>query len=207
MESQHEKKTKFPLQKQGWQWKKEKPIHDEVFSEKYLDISGAFWRRKMPFLEEQQQQPEKGRSGHIWIRVLQGIIFVFIANLGQISRLQMLLLRSRGGTVSKNDHHDDNDTQDENSIDFPFFTLRLGSVFPWLLIVSVIRRKLQICVKEDAIWISSLICRASSRIHYDHPGRAAGRQATTRKPSSIRASCLVSLFFLTDKCWSYWCGG
>ena len=32
---------------------------------------------------------EKGRSGHIWIRVLQGIIFVFIANLGQISRLQM----------------------------------------------------------------------------------------------------------------------
>ena len=27
--------------------------------------------------------------GHIWIRVLQGIIFVFIANLGQISRLQM----------------------------------------------------------------------------------------------------------------------
>ena len=42
MESQHEKK-KFPLQKQGLQCREEKPIHDEVFSEKYLDISGAFW--------------------------------------------------------------------------------------------------------------------------------------------------------------------
>ena len=28
-------------------------------------------------------------TGHIWIRVLQGIIFVFIANLGQKSPLQM----------------------------------------------------------------------------------------------------------------------
>ena len=72
----------------------------------FLGRFGAV-RRKMPFLEE---QPEKGRSGHIWIRVLQGIIFVFIANLGQISRLQMLLLRRRRNssccTVSKNDHHD-----------------------------------------------------------------------------------------------------
>ena len=154
----------------------------------------------MPFLEE-QQQPEKGRSGHIWIRVLQGIIFVFIANLGQISRLQMLLLRSRGGTVSKNDHHD-NDTQDENSIDFlAFFTLRLGSVFPWLLIVSVIRRKLQICVKEDAIWIiviliSSLICRPGF-IMIILGERQAGR-LESHHPSDPVVSSLF--FFLTDKC-------
>ena len=52
MESQHEKK-KFPLQKQGLQCREEKPIHDEVFSEKYLDISGAVWTpRKMPSLED-----------------------------------------------------------------------------------------------------------------------------------------------------------
>ena len=96
MESQHEKKQKkFPLQKQGLQCREEKPIHDEVFSEKYLDISGAVWTlRKMPSLEDRAEHQwaelrEKGRSGHIWIRVLQGIIFVFIANLGQISRLQM----------------------------------------------------------------------------------------------------------------------
>ena len=65
MESQHEKK-KFPLQKQGLQCREEKPIHDEVFSEKYLDISGAVWTlRKMPSLEdraEHQRGAERKRE-------------------------------------------------------------------------------------------------------------------------------------------------
>ena len=72
--------------------------------------------------------------------------------------------------------------------------------------VSVIRRKLQNLCKQTmmkmiASW-SSLICGSEeaavdesvswSRIHYDLLLR---HLAVTRKPSSIRASCLVSLFF------------
>ena len=70
--------------------------------------------------------------------------------------------------------------------------------------VSVIRRKLQICVSSMMmIEIQFAQCVSWSRIHYD----LTPSSCVTRKPSSIRASCLVSLFFLTDKCWSYWCGG
>ena len=116
MESQHEKK-KFPLQKQGLQCREEKPIHDEVFSEKYLDISGAVWTlRKMPSLEdraEHQWGAERKREEwpHLDKSPPRNYLCLYCQSWPDISTADAVVEKKPSFTlhrvvVSKNDHHD-----------------------------------------------------------------------------------------------------
>ena len=95
----------------------EKPIHDEVFSEKYLDISGAVWTlRKMPSLEdraEHQWGAERKREEwpHLDKSPPRNYLCLYCQSWPDISTADAVVEKKPSFTlhrvvVSKNDHHD-----------------------------------------------------------------------------------------------------